>query len=60
MDDVGIGYWQAGNVFSVIANKDYLSGDKINQATVVDGLNTAYNQFPNYDKWGFNDDALYA
>jgi len=46
-------------VFSVLANKDYLSGDKINQVIVVDGLNTAYNQFPNYDKWGFNDDALY-
>ena len=59
MNNIGIGYWQTGNVFSVMANQDRLVGTNINEASVVNNLNMAFKLYPNYDKWGFNDDALY-
>jgi hypothetical protein len=58
--DLGIGYWQAGNVFSVMANQDHFVGNDTNQANVVSNLNTAFKLYPDDDRWGFNDDALYA
>ena len=45
MSGIGIGFWQAGNVFSVMANQDHLAG------TVVQSLNTAFGLHPYYDKW---------
>ena len=57
-DWIGIGYWQAGNVFSVMANQDYLAGSNTNQATVVNNLKKAYKLYPGSDRWGYNDDAL--
>ena len=62
MDIIGIGmieYWQTGNIFSVMANQDRLVGTNINEANVVNNLNMAFKLYPNYDKWVFNDDALY-
>jgi hypothetical protein len=58
--DLGIGYWQAANVFSVMANQDHFVGTNINRAKVVSNLNTAFKLYPNDDRWGYNDDALYV
>jgi len=57
---LGIGYWQAGNVFSVMANQDHFVGKNTNKAKVVSNLNTAFKLYPDDDQWGYNDDALYA
>lgn len=56
----GIGYWQAGNVFSAMANQDHLAGTTTNQATVVDNLNKAFSLYSNYDQYQYNDDAMYV
>ncbi|KAF5367312.1 hypothetical protein D9757_010100 [Collybiopsis confluens] len=65
----GIGYWQSGNVFSAMANFDHLAGTSTYENQVVNGLQTAFNLFPNFDQFGpfnaeylstqFNDDALW-
>lgn len=57
---VGIGYWQSGNVFSVMANQDQLAGSTTNQANVVNNLNKAFGLYSNYDQYGYNDDAMYV
>jgi hypothetical protein len=50
---IGIGYWQSGNVWSAIANKDYVSGTKTNQAQFVNNLKTVFKLRANYDKFGW-------
>ncbi|KAJ7261979.1 endo-1,6-alpha-mannosidase [Mycena rebaudengoi] len=55
----GIGYWQAGNVWSVLANQDRFSGTTVNKAAVVNNLNKVFGLRAHYDQFGFNDDALW-
>ncbi|KAI0676443.1 endo-1,6-alpha-mannosidase [Trametes maxima] len=55
----GIGYWQAGNVISAMANQDHFAGTTTNKATVLNTLNTAFSKYQNFDQFGFNDDALW-
>lgn len=55
----GIGYWQAGNVWTAIANHDHFAGTDKNKALVVNNLNTAFKLHAHYDKYGYNDDALW-
>ncbi|KAJ7803171.1 endo-1,6-alpha-mannosidase [Mycena olivaceomarginata] len=38
----GIGYWQSGNVWSVLANQDHLAGTTTNKALVVNNLNLVW------------------
>ncbi|KAF7974112.1 hypothetical protein HWV62_13315 [Athelia sp. TMB] len=55
----GIGYWQAANVWSNLANQDHWAGTTVNEATVVANLNTAFSLYANYDQYGYNDDAMW-
>ncbi|KZP02722.1 hypothetical protein FIBSPDRAFT_941877, partial [Athelia psychrophila] len=55
----GIGYWQGANVWSNLANNDHWAATTAYQSEVVANLNTAWSLYANYDKWGFNDDALW-
>ncbi|KAJ7595418.1 endo-1,6-alpha-mannosidase [Mycena floridula] len=55
----GIGFWQSGNVWGVMANTDRLAGTTSNQRQVVDNLNKAFSLYANYDEWGYNDDAMW-
>ncbi|KZP29485.1 hypothetical protein FIBSPDRAFT_988790 [Athelia psychrophila] len=55
----GIGYWQGANVWSNLANNDHWAATTAYQSEVVTNLNTAWSLYANYDKWGFNDDALW-
>lgn len=48
----GIGYWQAGNVFSAMANFDHLAGQTKYETMVIDGLTTAFNLFTDFDQFG--------
>lgn len=48
----GIGYWQSANVFSAMANQDYLAKTTTNKAAVIKGLNTAFSLWDNYDQYG--------
>ncbi|CAK5273496.1 unnamed protein product [Mycena citricolor] len=48
----GIGYWQSGNVWSVMANQDYLAKSTVNKALVLNNLNLVFNRFSNYDQFG--------
>ncbi|KIY44059.1 endo-1,6-alpha-mannosidase [Fistulina hepatica ATCC 64428] len=48
----GIGYWQSGNVFSAMAIQDQIVGTSTNQDLVVDGLNTAWSLYTDYDQYG--------
>ena len=56
----GIGYWQAGNVISAMANYDYFAKTKVYQTDVVNTLNSAYSLYAHADQYGYNDDALYV
>ncbi|KZT25179.1 endo-1,6-alpha-mannosidase [Neolentinus lepideus HHB14362 ss-1] len=47
----GLGWWQSGNVWSVMANQDNITGTTTNQAAVVNGLNTGWSLFANYDQY---------
>ncbi|KAF4570070.1 hypothetical protein EYR40_009056 [Pleurotus pulmonarius] len=47
----GIGFWQSGNVWSVLANQDRIAGSTINQARVIANLNTAFRLNAHYDKF---------
>ncbi|KAJ7777112.1 endo-1,6-alpha-mannosidase, partial [Mycena metata] len=53
----GIGYWQSGNVWSVLANQDHLAGTTTNKALVVNNLNLVFSRWAHYDQFQFNDDA---
>lgn len=55
----GIGFWQSGNVWTVLANQDHLVGNTVNQQNVVTYLNKAFQLNSNYDPFGFNDDAMW-
>ncbi|KAJ7604393.1 endo-1,6-alpha-mannosidase [Roridomyces roridus] len=55
----GIGYWQSGNVWSVMANQDWLAATTTNQALVVNNLNLVFSRWQHYDQFGFNDDAMW-
>ncbi|KAJ7902488.1 endo-1,6-alpha-mannosidase [Mycena leptocephala] len=55
----GIGYWQSGNVWSVLANQDHLAGTTTNKALVVNNLNLVFSRWSHYDQFGFNDDAMW-
>jgi hypothetical protein len=55
----GLGYWQSGNVWSVLANQDHLAGTTVNQALVVDNLNLVFSLWPHYDQFQYNDDAMW-
>ncbi|KAG6811076.1 hypothetical protein H0H92_009104 [Tricholoma furcatifolium] len=48
----GLGYWQAGNVWSATANHDYYAGTKTFSSSVAANLETAFNLWPNYDQYG--------
>ncbi|KAJ3762715.1 endo-1,6-alpha-mannosidase [Lentinula raphanica] len=50
----GIGYWQSGNVFSAMANFDHLAGTNTYETQVVNGLNTAFSLYSNFDQFGYN------
>ncbi|KAJ7780086.1 endo-1,6-alpha-mannosidase [Mycena maculata] len=49
----GLGYWQSGNVFSVLANQDHLAGTTTNQALVQNNLNLVFGLWPHYDQFGW-------
>ncbi|KAJ3812220.1 endo-1,6-alpha-mannosidase [Lentinula aff. lateritia] len=48
----GIGYWQSGNVFSAMANFDHLAGTTTYETQVINGLNTAFSLYSNFDQYG--------
>jgi hypothetical protein len=48
----GIGYWQSGNVWSVLANQDHLAGTTVNKPAVISNLNTAFRLHSHYDAYG--------
>lgn len=48
----GIGYWQSANAFSAMALHDHHAGTTTNKETVVNGLNTAFKLWANYDQFG--------
>ncbi|KAH9939620.1 glycoside hydrolase family 76 protein [Epithele typhae] len=58
-DFAGIGYWQAGNVWSAMANEDFRAGTTKYKAQVVDQLNNVFGLWAHYDQFGFNDDAMW-
>ncbi|KAJ7663952.1 endo-1,6-alpha-mannosidase [Mycena polygramma] len=47
----GIGYWQSGNVWSVLANQDHLAGTTTNKALVVNNLNLVFSRWAHYDQF---------
>ncbi|XP_006462232.1 hypothetical protein AGABI2DRAFT_206494 [Agaricus bisporus var. bisporus H97] len=47
----GIGYWQSGNVWTVMANQDRYAGTTVNRARVVNNLNLVFNIRQNYDRF---------
>lgn len=47
----GIGFWQSGNVFSVLANHDRLAGVTTYRDRTLNGLNTAFRLNANYDRF---------
>jgi hypothetical protein len=49
---LGIGYWQSGNVWSVLANQDHLAGTTTNKALVVNNLNLVFRRWAHYDQFG--------
>jgi hypothetical protein len=49
---LGIGYWQSGNVWSVLANQDHLAGTTTNKALVVNNLNLVFSRWAHYDQFG--------
>ncbi|KAF7974138.1 hypothetical protein HWV62_13367 [Athelia sp. TMB] len=55
----GIGYWQAANVWSNLANEDHWAGTSIYQSDVTTNLNTAFSLYADYDQYGYNDDAMW-
>ncbi|KAK0457383.1 endo-1,6-alpha-mannosidase [Desarmillaria tabescens] len=55
----GIGYWQSGNVFSVMAIQDWLAKTTTNKALVEDNLELVWGLWDNYDQYGYNDDAMW-
>ncbi|KAJ7173417.1 endo-1,6-alpha-mannosidase [Mycena filopes] len=55
----GIGYWQSGNVWSVLANQDHLAGTTTNKALVVNNLNLVSSRWAHYDQFQYNDDAMW-
>ncbi|KAE9399367.1 endo-1,6-alpha-mannosidase [Gymnopus androsaceus JB14] len=55
----GIGYWQAGNVFSAMANFDHLAGTTKYETQVINGLTMAFGLYKNFDQYGYNDDAMW-
>ncbi|KAF8961945.1 hypothetical protein BDZ97DRAFT_1905388 [Flammula alnicola] len=48
----GIGYWQAGNVWSAMAIQDQFTGTGTNKAAVVKNLNLVFGLYLNYDQFG--------
>ncbi|KAJ7262014.1 endo-1,6-alpha-mannosidase [Mycena rebaudengoi] len=50
----GIGYWQAGNVWSVLANQDRFAGTTVNKAAVVNNLNKVFGLRAHYDQFGYS------
>ncbi|KAK0207696.1 endo-1,6-alpha-mannosidase [Armillaria fumosa] len=48
----GIGYWQSGNVFSVMAIQDWLAHTTKNKAHVEDNLELVWGLWKNYDQYG--------
>ncbi|KAK0238387.1 endo-1,6-alpha-mannosidase [Armillaria nabsnona] len=48
----GIGYWQSGNVFSVMAIQDWLAHTTKNKALVEDNLELVWGLWDNYDQFG--------
>ncbi|KAJ6471896.1 endo-1,6-alpha-mannosidase [Mycena sanguinolenta] len=49
----GIGYWQSGNVWSVLANQDHSAGTTTNKALVVNNLNLVFSRWAHYDQFGW-------
>ncbi|EPQ56699.1 endo-1,6-alpha-mannosidase [Gloeophyllum trabeum ATCC 11539] len=47
----GIGWWQSGNVWSVLANQDHITSTTTNKNNVVNALNTGWSLFANYDQY---------
>ncbi|KAK0185058.1 endo-1,6-alpha-mannosidase [Armillaria mellea] len=57
----GIGYWQSGNVFSVMAIQDWLAHTTKNKAHVEDNLELVWGLWENYDQYGWwAQAAIYA
>ncbi|KAF7371137.1 Glycoside hydrolase family 76 protein [Mycena sanguinolenta] len=49
----GLGYWQSGNVWSVLANQDHSAGTTTNKALVVNNLNLVFSRWAHYDQFGW-------
>lgn len=49
---LGIGYWQAANAWSAMANHDWIAKTTTYQGTVTSALNTAFSLYTNYDQYG--------
>ncbi|KAJ7036604.1 endo-1,6-alpha-mannosidase [Mycena alexandri] len=47
----GLGYWQSGNVWSVLANQDHFAGTTTNKALVVNNLNLVFSRWAHYDQF---------
>ncbi|SJL17772.1 uncharacterized protein ARMOST_21334 [Armillaria ostoyae] len=57
----GIGYWQSGNVFSVMAIQDWLAHTTKNRALVEGNLELVWGLWDNYDQYGWwAQAAIYA
>ncbi|KAF9564882.1 endo-1,6-alpha-mannosidase [Agrocybe pediades] len=55
----GIGYWQSGNAYSAMALLDQVTHSTTNKAVVVGNLKKVFGLRKNFDKFGFNDDAMW-
>ncbi|KIJ65236.1 hypothetical protein HYDPIDRAFT_111166 [Hydnomerulius pinastri MD-312] len=53
-----LGYWQGGNVFSAMANEDYVTHLPLYQGVVTTYLNKAFALYADYSTQ-YNDDALW-
>lgn len=55
----GIGYWQAANVWSALANQDHITNATQYQSVVTNALETAFDLYSDYDQFQYNDDAMW-
>lgn len=47
----GIGYWQAANVWSALANQDHITNATQYQSVVTNALETAFDLYSDYDQF---------
>ncbi|KAG8694330.1 hypothetical protein FRC09_009911 [Ceratobasidium sp. 395] len=55
----GLGFWISANSWSAMAIKDKLTGNQANRGTFSDAMGNNIYWHPHYNKYGFNDDAMW-